>query len=431
MNNDKYLSVTALTKYLKYKFDVDEHLKTVYLKGEISNFKSHTTGHLYFSIKDENSKINAIMFSANAKKIVFTPIDGMKVLVKGRITIYEATGNYQIYIDEMLEDGVGNLYIAFEQLKEKLSKEGLFDSRFKKKIPKIPSRVGVVTAQTCSSIDNEKSLKDILSTIKRRYPICEVILFPSLVQGEAAASDIVKNIKMAENYDLDVLIVGRGGGSIEDLWPFNEEIVARAIFESSIPIISAVGHEIDYTIADFVADLRAPTPTGAAELAVPNLVDLKKHIGQLKIRLNENVLKVINYQKLYLDSLKNSFVIKNPLIMYDNKKQKLDSIIEKLNNILRIKMDKNIDKLNFLKNSYILKNSDLLYKPKRDDLNNIIEKLELINPLKVLKRGYSVVYKDDFIINSVDNLNKSDKLKIKLSDGNVITKIEELVKDNG
>lgn len=425
MNNDKYLSVTALTKYLKYKFDVDEHLKTVYLKGEISNFKSHTTGHLYFSIKDENSKINAIMFSANAKKIVFTPIDGMKVLVRGRITIYEATGNYQIYIDEMLEDGVGNLYIAFEQLKEKLSKEGLFDSRFKKKIPKIPSRVGVVTAQTGAAI------KDILSTIKRRYPICEVILFPSLVQGEAAASDIVKNIKMAENYDLDVLIVGRGGGSIEDLWPFNEEIVARAIFESSIPIISAVGHEIDYTIADFVADLRAPTPTGAAELAVPNLVDLKKHIGQLKIRLNENVLKVINYQKLYLDSLKNSFVIKNPLIMYDNKKQKLDSIIEKLNNILRIKMDKNIDKLKFLKNSYILKNSDLLYKSKRDDLNNIIEKLELINPLKVLKRGYSVVYKDDFIINSVDNLNKSDKLKIKLSDGNVITKIEELVKDNG
>ena len=425
MNNDKYLSVTALTKYLKYKFDVDEHLKTVYLKGEISNFKSHTTGHLYFSIKDENSKINAIMFSANAKKIVFTPIDGMKVLVRGRITIYEATGNYQIYIDEMLEDGVGNLYIAFEQLKEKLSKEGLFDSKFKKKIPKIPSRVGVVTAQTGAAI------KDILSTIKRRYPICEVILFPSLVQGEAAASDIVKNIKMAENYALDVLIVGRGGGSIEDLWPFNEEIVARAIFESSIPIISAVGHEIDYTIADFVADLRAPTPTGAAELAVPNLVDLKKHIGQLKIRLNENVLKVINYQKLYLDSLKNSFVIKNPLIMYDNKKQKLDSIIEKLNNILKIKMDKNIDKLNFLKNSYILKNSDLLYKSKRDDLDNIIEKLELINPLKVLKRGYSVVYKDDFIINSVDNLNKSDKLKIKLSDGNVITKIEELVKDNG
>lgn len=423
MNNEKYLTITALTKYLKYKFDVDEHLKCVYLKGEISNFKSHTTGHLYFSIKDENSKINAIMFNSNAQKIIFKPTDGMKVLVKGRITVYETTGNYQIYVDEMLEDGVGNLYIAFEQLKERLSKEGLFDAKYKKKIPKFPEKVGVVTASTGAAI------KDILSTIKRRYPICEVILFPSLVQGENAASDIVKKIKMAENYDLDVLIVGRGGGSIEDLWPFNEEIVARAIFDSNIPIISAVGHEIDYTIADFVADLRAPTPTGAAELAVPNLLDLKKHIGQFRIRLNESILKIVNYQKLYLDSLKNSFVIKNPLIMYDNKKQKIDSYIEKLNNLLKVKLDKNIDKLNFLKNSYILKNSDLLYRQKQEQLNNIIEKLELINPLKVLKRGYSVVYKEDKIINSINLLNENENLKIKLSDGLVVTKIEKLVKD--
>ena len=360
MNNDKYLTVTALTRYLKYKFDNDDHLKNVYLKGEISNFKSHTTGHLYFSLKDETSKINAIMFSANAKKLVFTPTDGMKVLIHGRITIYEATGNYQIYVDEMLEDGIGNLYIAFEQLKEKLSKEGLFDSKHKKAIPKFPERVGVVTASTGAAI------KDILSTIKRRFPICEVILFPSLVQGENAAPDIVNKIKMAENYDLDVLIVGRGGGSIEDLWPFNEEIVARAIFDCNIPIISAVGHEIDYTIADFVADLRAPTPTGAAELAVPNLLDLKKHIEQLRIRLNEGILKIVNYQKLFLDSLKNSFVIKNPLIMYDNKKQKLDSIIEKINNLLKIKLDKNIDKLSFIKNSYILKNPEIIYKQKKD-----------------------------------------------------------------
>lgn len=420
MNNDKYLTVTALTRYLKYKFDNDDHLKTVYLKGEISNFKSHTTGHLYFSIKDETSKINAIMFSTNARKIVFTPTDGMKVLVRGRITIYEATGNYQIYVDEMLEDGIGNLYIAFEQLKEKLLKEGLFDPKYKKKIPKYPERVGVVTAKTGAAI------KDILSTIKRRYPICEVILFPSLVQGENAAPDIVSKIKMAENYDLDVLIVGRGGGSIEDLWPFNEEIVARAIFDCTIPIISAVGHEIDFTIADFVADLRAPTPTGAAELAVPNLVDLKKHIGQLKIRLNESILKIVNYQKLYLDSLKNSFVIKNPLIMYDNKKQKIDTILEKLNNLLKIKLDKNIDKLSFLKNSYILKNPEILYKQKKEKIANIIEKLELINPLKVLGRGYSVVYKEDKIISSIKNLTKGENLKIKLADGFVKTKIEEV-----
>lgn len=420
MNNDKYLTVTALTRYLKYKFDNDEHLKCVYLKGEISNFKSHTTGHLYFSLKDENSKINAIMFNANAKKNVFTPTDGMKVLVRGRITIYEATGNYQIYVDEMLEDGIGNLYIAFEQLKEKLSKEGLFDSKYKKQIPKFPERVGVVTASTGAAI------KDILSTIKRRYPICEVILFPSLVQGENAAPDIVNKIKMAENYDLDVLIVGRGGGSIEDLWPFNEEIVARAIFDCNIPVISAVGHEIDYTIADFVADLRAPTPTGAAELAVPNLLDLKKHIEQLHIRLNEGILKIVNYQKLYLDSLKNSFVIKNPLIMYDNKKQRLDTILEKLNNILKIKLDKNIDKLNFLKNSYILKNPEILYKQNQERITNIIEKLELINPLKVLKRGYSVVYKENKIISSIKDLTKGDNLQIKLSDGLVKTKIEKV-----
>ena len=229
---------------------------------------------------------------------------------------------------------------------------------------------------------------------------------------------------MAENYDLDVLIVGRGGGSIEDLWPFNEEIVARAIFDCNIPIISAVGHEIDYTIADFVADLRAPTPTGAAELAVPNLLDLKKHIEQLRIRLNEGILKIVNYQKLFLDSLKNSFVIKNPLIMYDNKKQKLDSIIEKINNLLKIKLDKNIDKLSFIKNSYILKNPEIIYKQKKEMIVNIIEKLELINPLKVLKRGYSVIYKDNKIISSIKNLSKGDNLQIKLSDGIIKTKIE-------
>ena len=424
-NSDKYLSVTALTRYLKYKFDNDDHLKNVYIKGEISNFKSHTTGHFYFSIKDEGSKINAIMFSINAKKIAFTPTDGMKVLVRGRISVYETTGNYQIYVDEMLEDGIGNLYIAFEQLKEKLSKEGLFDQKYKKPIPKFPEKVGVVTAATGAAI------KDILSTIKRRYPICEVILFPSLVQGENASVDIVKKIEMASNYDIDVLIVGRGGGSIEDLWPFNEEIVARAIFSSSIPIISAVGHEIDFTIADFVADLRAPTPTGAAEVAVPNLVDLKKHINQLKIRLNEGILKTVNYQKLYLESLKNSFVIKNPLIMYDNKKQKIDIIIDKLNNLLKQKLNRNIDLLSHLKNSYVIKNPNILYDKKRDKLNNIIEKLELINPLKVLKRGYSVIYKNDKIINSINDLKKDDQLKIKLSDGLILVNVENTEVNNG
>ena len=305
--NDKYLTISAITRYLKNKFDTDVNLRTVYLKGEISNIKYHTTGHLYFSLKDETSKINAIMFSSNAKKLLFNPVDGSKVLVIGRISVYEATGGYQIYIDEMIEDGVGNLYLAFEKLKKDLAKEGLFDQKYKKEIPKIPETIGVVTAPTGAAI------KDIISTIKRRFPICKVIVFPSLVQGENAKEDIVRNIELANTYPLDVLIVGRGGGSIEDLWPFNEEIVARAIFKSEIPIISAVGHEIDFTIADYVADLRAPTPTGAAEMAVPNITDLINMLSNYKVRINEALTNKINYKRLYLDSLKNHYILNNPI----------------------------------------------------------------------------------------------------------------------
>ena len=411
--DSKYLTVSAITRYLKAKFDSDDNLRTVFLKGEISNIKYHTTGHIYFSIKDETSKINAIMFSSAAKKLLFKPIDGSKILVTGRISIYEATGGYQIYVDEMLEDGVGNLYIAFEKLKKELAKEGLFDQKYKKEIPKIPNRVGVVTAPTGAAI------KDILSTIKRRFPICEVILFPSLVQGESAASDIVKKIELAENYNLDVLIVGRGGGSIEDLWPFNEEIVARAIFNSTIPIISAVGHEIDFTIADYVADMRAPTPTGAAEMAVPNMTDLITKIDNLKIRLNEAIGKSINYKKLYLDSIKNSYAIKNPLIMYENKKQKLDIIIDNLNNVLIDKCNTLKHRLEIIKSNYLLNNPNMLFKEKGIKLNNLIEKLELINPLGVLKRGYSLVYQDNNLVKSIKSIKLNSEIIIKLQDGSI------------
>ncbi len=417
MNNDKYLTVTAITRYLKYKLDSDEHLKNVFLKGEISNFKAHTTGHLYFSLKDENSKINAIMFSTSAKKLNFKPQDGSKVLLVGRISVYEATGNYQIYVDEMLEDGVGNLYIAYEKLKAELAKEGLFDEKYKKVIPKIPSKVGIITASTGAAI------KDILSTIQRRFPLCETILFPSLVQGENAAADIVKNIKLADTYDIDVLIVGRGGGSIEDLWPFNEEIVARAIYEANVPIISAVGHEVDFTIADFVADLRAPTPTGAAELAVPNQVDVLKHIDQLKIRANENMYKRINYQKLYLDSLKNSFVIKSPMIMFENKKQKLDMNIDKIKNLISSILENKKSKFNLLKSNYLLNNPKEIYKHQQIKLDNIIDKLNIINPLNTLKRGYSLTYCNDKIITDVGLLKNGDIIKNRLENGFVESQI--------
>lgn len=423
MNHDKYLSVGALTKYLKNKFDNDMNLRTVYLKGEISNFKSHTTGHFYFTIKDEYSRINAIMFSSNARKLAFTPTDGMKILVTGRVSIYEATGNYQIYVDDMLEDGVGNLYIAFEQLKEKLSKEGLFDSKYKKSIPKIPMKIGIITASTGAAI------KDILSTLKRRFPLAETYLFPCLVQGENAAPDIVTKLNQADEMDLDVIILGRGGGSIEDLWPFNEEIVARAVFSAKTPIISAVGHEIDYTIADFVADLRAPTPTGAAEMAVPNLADLVSYINQLNIRLNESIFKKINITKLFLDSLKNSFVIKNPMIMYENKKQRLDNILEKLQKNIKHNLELNKNKLNNIKRNHLLLNPKNLYKDEVIKLSTIIEKLELVNPLNVLKRGFSITYHNDKLIKNIKDIKENDTIKVKLHNGEIVATVNELKED--
>ena len=420
MNKDKYLTVGALTRYIKYKIDSDEHLKTVFLEGEISNFKMHSTGHLYFSIKDETSKINAIMFSRSAKNLTFTPQDGSKVLVMGRISVYEATGNYQIYVEEMLEDGIGNLYIAFEKLKEQLSKEGLFDEKYKKPIPKIPRKIGIITAPTGAAI------KDILSTIKRRFPICETILFPSLVQGEFASADIVKNLKIANTYDLDVIILGRGGGAIEDLWPFNEEIVAREIFASRIPIISAVGHEVDFTIADFVADLRAPTPTGAAEMAVPNMIDIKNRIKQLNIRLNENINKKVKLKKLKLESLSNSFVIKNPMLIYENKKQKLDLTKETLIRLLKEKIDNNKNRLVNIKNTYILKNPNNLYETKKTKLINLIEKLELVNPLGILKRGYSITNQDDKVLKSIKKIKKTKPIIVRLQDGEIEANIKTI-----
>ena len=292
MNND-YITISELSKYIKSNFDNDNFLRKVYIKGEISNFKNHTTGHFYFSLKDSGSRINAVMFSSSARNIKFIPKDGMTVLVTGRVTVYEATGNYQIYVEEMLEDGLGNLYVAFEQLKEKLAKEGLFDKDKKKKIVRCPKKIGIVTASTGAAI------RDILTTIKRRYPICETILFPALVQGENAKEDIVRKINLANTYDIDTLIVGRGGGSIEDLWPFNEEIVARAIYNSKVPVISAVGHEIDFTISDFVADLRAATPTAAAELAVPDINTIITYLNNAKTRSYNFINSYLENKKVY------------------------------------------------------------------------------------------------------------------------------------
>ncbi len=422
---DKYLTVTAITRYLKNKFDIDDNLRTVYLKGEISNCKIHTTGHIYFSIKDETSKINAIMFKSSATKLNFEPKEGMKIMVTGSITVYESTGNYQIYVTDMQEDGIGNLYIEYQKLKAKLEKEGLFDSKYKKEIPKYPKKIGIVTAKTGAAI------RDILSTIEKRYPMCETYLFPCLVQGDNAASDIKAKIEQANKNDLDVLIVGRGGGSFEDLNSFNDEGVARAIFASKIPIISAVGHEIDFTIADFVADLRALTPTAAAVLAVPNISDIKDSINQLKIRINEAIYKKINYLKLYMDTFKNSFIIKNPRLMFDNRKQYLDMINEKCNNIIINKIRDLKLKLDKIRSNYIINNPEFLYKEKKDKLEKITEKLILVNPLNILKKGYSLIYVDNKVIKNIKNIKINDKLKIKMYDGNINVTVNSKEQNNG
>ena len=415
--NNKYLTVSAINRYLKAKFDNDDNLRVVFLKGVISNIKYHTTGHIYFSIKDETSKINAIMFSSSAKKLLFKPVDGSKVLVTGRISVYEATGGYQIYVDEMLEDGIGNLYIAYEQLKKKLQEEGLFDEKYKKPIPKIPNRVGVVTAPTGAAI------KDIISTIKRRWPLTEIYLFPALVQGEDAKEDIVRQIKRADEYNLDTLIVGRGGGSIEDLWAFNEEIVARAIFECKTPVISAVGHEIDFTIADFVADLRAPTPTGAAEMAVPQLSDVTKYLNQINIRLNNTISNKINQNKRKLNDLMTSNVFKNPMIIYQTKEMIFDNLFERLKhstiNLVNIKSKKLLE----VKSSYILKSPYKLLDNKANKYLNLVSKLETLSPLLTLQRGYTMTKINDKVVSSCKNIKKGDSVEVTFKDGKVDAEI--------
>ncbi len=437
-----YRTITEVNNYIKLILDNNSHLNLIYLKGEISNFKNHSRGHLYFTLKDENSRLSAVMFASNVKHLNFEPKDGDNVLVRGRISAYPQAGTYQIYVDDMQLDGLGNLYIEFEKLKEKLFKEGLFSDEHKKMIPKYPEKIGVVTAPTGAAV------RDIMSTIKRRYPLCEVILFPSLVQGGEAAPNIVKQIEVADNYNLDLLIVGRGGGSIEDLWAFNEEIVARAIYNAHTPIISAVGHEPDFTIADFVADLRAPTPTGAAEMAVPTITDINALIKQLKLRSENAIKQVVNTNYITLKNLKNSFILKNPMSLYEIKEQKLDQVIDSLNHNINNILSMNNHRLEICYGDLRLYNPSFLINEKvnylnsyKVSLNNIIDKmimnsnhrfeyiinsLKLVNPLNILSKGYSLVKIDDKVIKSVKDIKINDEVNIKLYEGEIKAKVMEV-----
>ena len=418
--NPEYITISELNHYIKGVMDDNIFLNKVYLKGEISNFKAHTRGHLYFTLKDEGSRLNAVMFSYQANTLKFEPTDGMKVLVCGKISVYEATGAYQIYVESMEQDGLGNLYIEFEKLKKKLAAEGLFDPAKKQKIPKLPRKIGIVTASTGAAI------RDILTTIKRRYPICETILFPSLVQGNDAAKDIVKKIEIANTYDIDTLIVGRGGGSIEDLWPFNEEIVARAIYNSRVPVISAVGHEIDFTIADFVADLRAPTPTAAAELAVPNIDTINTYLDNAISRSTLSVNNLIDTRKQTLNSFMTSYILKKPTAMYEIKEQNLDFLIDRLNKQMKLVLDNVNIRLFKSVNSYVMTNPDILYKFKSQNLNHIVNKLEVLNPMNTLKRGYAIIKKDNKVISDSKKLAKNDIINVDIKNGSINAKVLEV-----
>ena len=388
-------TVTSLNNYIKEKIAEDEYLNNVLVKGEISNFKNHYTGHLYFTLKDENSLIKCIMFKSYAQKLNFLPKDGMKVMVFGTVSVFERDGVYQIYVKAMEEEGIGDLYAKYQKLKAKLEEEGLFDESTKRKIPKMPETIGVLTSQTGAVI------RDLINVSTRRNPNVHIKLYPIPVQGEGAAEKIVHGINfMNEKVGADVLIIARGGGSLEDLWPFNEEIVARAIYNSAIPVISAVGHETDFTIADFVADLRAPTPSAAAELAVPDMIEIKEKILSNEKRLKNSLLKKVEYSRLRFEKVMTNRVFKEPTRNINDNYLRVDSFVKKLENIVKQRQYQ----------------SQIKYK----ELNS---KLDALSPLKTLSRGYSIVEKDNKIVKSKKEIKQGEEVTLKFKDGDCKAKV--------
>ena len=413
---EEYITVSKVTDYIGELIGSDSNLKHVFIKGELSNVKLYRSGHLYFTLKDEESQIRGVMFGARYK-LKFKPKDGMKVLIGGKIEVYKNYGTYQLYVSEISKDGIGDLHRKYEELKEKLNKEGLFDDSHKKKIPNFPKRIGVVTAA------NGAAIRDIITTIKRRWPLCEVLLFPSLVQGDKAAENIAYQIKRSEKFNLDTLIVGRGGGSIEDLWSFNEEIVARAIYDCNTPVISAVGHEIDYTIADFVADLRAATPTAAAEIAVPPYGEIKNGVGQLKLRANMAINKQFGENQSKFEAIVSKKLFTNPSEIYAPKEMLLDNLVNRLEHSSQSLIMKNKSRLDLIKHSNIFKNPNEVIKAKQENYLLQLSKLEILNPLNTLKRGYTLAKSEGKVISSSKDLKSGDELEIEFDDGNVNTKV--------
>lgn len=442
MSSSSYLTVKALTKYIKRKFDADPHLRDVYVMGELSNVKIHSSGHIYFTLKDDGSRINATMFRSQASKLSFKPEEGMKVFIRGDVNVYESSGVYQLYAQTMEPDGIGGLFVAYNQLKEQLQKEGLFNANFKQPIPQFPKTIGILTATTGAAI------RDICTTINRRFPQVEILIYPTLVQGAGAAPNITENIYLANQHAIcDVLIVGRGGGSIEDLWAFNEEVVARAIFESRIPIISAVGHETDTTIADFVADLRAPTPTAAAELAVPNQQELFQNLLAKKSMLHQMMTSRLTFERNRLTKLQDSYPLATPERLYRPFIEQLAQMDSKLENALNLYVLKQKSALQQLSSSLkqfspqhqliaskqqLAHLSDQLNRTMQQQLAqskvefaNHLRMLEALNPLAIMNKGFSIAYKDENVVKSTMDLAKNDVVTITFQDGYAQAKILE------
>lgn len=384
------VTVSQLNNYIKRVMDANGYLSQIWVRGELSNCKRHYSGHIYMTLKDETSAIRAVMFRSAAAGLKFEPENGMKVLARGRVTVYERDGQYQLYVEEMQPDGVGALHIAFEQLKARLGEEGLFDEQFKKPLPRYPCRIGVVTAKTGAAV------RDIIHVLSRRYPLAEIYVCPVLVQGEQAAAQVAAAIDFLNETDyVDVMIVGRGGGSIEDLWAFNEEIVARSIFASHIPVISAVGHEVDFTIADFVADVRAPTPSAAAEVAVPDIAELRIRAEQLRTRMTTQINKIIDRKSTQLDGLKNARALR----LFGNTLEDCQ---------LRV-----ADLLTELQRA-----ADGVFKDKQERLAALSGKLDALSPLKVLSRGYAIATdQSGTIVRSIKALASGDRITLRLVDG--------------
>ena len=414
---DKYISVTQLTNYIKGIISSDSNLREVYVRGEISNFKRYSSGHCYFSLKDKDSVIPAVMFRGSAQYLKFEPKNGMKVLARGNVDVYNPYGRYQLYVLKLTEDGLGDLHIAFEQLKKELKSLGYFDKSLKKPIPKFPKKVGVVTASTGAAI------RDIVTTI-RRWPLCEIILFPSLVQGDRAAMNIKRQIEVADaEFDLDTLIVGRGGGSIEDLWAFNERPVADAILNCQTPVISAVGHEIDWTISDYVADLRAATPTAAAELAVPDIYEVRSNLDNLNSRAGNVMSKQLNDNLERFANIKNRALFKNPYKIHDMKAMDLDFIKSRLVASSKDMIHSNKMTLSRIKNSSVFKKPESIFDNQRTELSMHINKLNVLNPLLTIQRGYAVARTGGKVVSYARDLKKDDEVELEFKDGKVNTRV--------